>query len=123
MAALLGRWVVRCRSRQFSERLSFPPMNHFAKGAFHSRTFRQGFCQESSFASRDQNLSGCLIDSRYMRRYCARFLIRAFCANSFAGLKTRFSFKCDSMLRLSIFIDQFRLTIVWEPLNGKLRPF
>ena len=73
-------------------------MNHFANGAFHSRTFRHGFCQESSFASRDQNLSGRLIDSRYIRWYCARFLIRAFWAKFLAGLKTRFSFKCDSML-------------------------
>ena len=98
-------------------------MNHFANGAFHSRTLRHGFCQESSFASRDQNLSGRLIDSRYIRWYCARFLIRAFWAKFLAGLKTRFSFKCDSMLRLSIFIKQFRLAIVRQALNGKLRPF
>src|SRR5205823_9382641 len=72
---------------------------------------------------RDQNLSGRLIDSRYIRWYCARFLIRAFRANSFAGLKTRFSFKCDSMLRLSTFIEQFTLATVRWALNGKLRPF
>src|SRR5205823_4731510 len=124
IAALFRRWVVRCRSRQFSERLICPPMNHFANGAFHSKTFRHGFCQESSFASRDQNLSGCLIDSRYIRWYCARFLIFAFRANSFAGLKTRFSFKCDSMFRLSIFMRrEFRLAIVRWALNGKLRLF
>src|SRR5437762_125436 len=99
-------------------------MNHFANGAFHSKTFRHGFCQESSFASRDQNLSGCLIDSRYIRWYCARFLIFAFRANSFAGLKMRFSFKCDSMFRLSIFMRrEFRLAIVRWALNGKLRLF
>src|SRR5215469_9526034 len=104
IAALFRRLVVRCRSRQFSERLSFPPVNHFANGGFHSKTFRQRFCQISSFASRAQNLSGRLIDSRYIRRYWARFLMRAFCENSFVGLKSRFSLRYDSMFLLSIFI-------------------
>src|SRR5689334_12930804 len=103
IAALLRRGVVRCRSKQFSERFSFPPMNHFANGGFHSTTFRQRFRHTSSLASRAQNLSGELIDSRYIRRYCSSDLIRAFCANAFEGLKTRFSFKCDSILRLSVF--------------------
>src|SRR6267143_6682341 len=103
MAALLRRCPARCRSRQFSERLSFPPTNHFAKGAFNWRTFFHGARHVSSFASRVQNFTGCLIDSRYIRRYWSRLLIRAFAANSFAGLKTRFSIRCDSML-LSIFI-------------------
>jgi flavin-binding protein dodecin len=99
-------------------------MNHFANGAFHSKTFRHGFCQESSFASRDQNLSGCLIDSRYIRRYCARFLIFAFCANAFGGLKTRLSFKCDSMFRLSIFMcGEETLTSADKLLNPNFRAF
>src|SRR4030088_188889 len=68
MAAFLRRCPARCRSRQFSERLSFPPTNHFAKGAFHWRTFFHGARHLSSFASRVQNFTGCLIDSRYMRR-------------------------------------------------------
>src|SRR2546430_8452683 len=68
IAALLRRCVVRCRSKQFSDRFNFPPMNHFANGAFHSKTFRQRFCHKSSPASRAQNLSGFLIDSRYIRR-------------------------------------------------------
>ena len=51
---------------------SFPPTNHFANGAFHSRTFFQRFCQTSSLASRAQNFSGRLIDSRYIRRYCSK---------------------------------------------------
>src|SRR5205814_785205 len=76
---------------------------------------------KSSSASRAQNFSGRSIDSRYIRRYWARFLIGDFCANSFDGLKTRFSLRSDSMLvraglaALSIFItrrnaNQRRLT-------------
>src|ERR1019366_7475793 len=104
MAALFRRGPARCRSRQFSERLSLPPTNHFANGAFHSTTFFHGARQVSSRASLPKNLAGCLIDSRYMRRYCSSLLIRAFLANSFDGLKTRFSIKCDSMFVFSILI-------------------
>src|SRR3954467_2277662 len=104
IAALLRRCVERCRSRQFSEMFSFPPTNHFANGAFHSSTLLQRLRQVSSSASRAQNFCGCRIDSRCIRRYCSRLLIRAFCAKSFAGLKTRVSFKCDSMFFSSVFM-------------------
>src|SRR5215212_12224472 len=100
MAALFCRAVPRWRSRQFSETLSLPPTNHCANGSFHSRTFLKGACQVSSFASRAQNLSGFLIDSCQSDLYSARLPMRAFLANSFAGLKTRFSTRCDSMLLL-----------------------
>src|ERR1700720_1788006 len=97
MAALFRREPSRWRSRQFSERLSCPPTNHFANGAFQASTFFHGFRQISSFASRAQKVSGLRTDSRYIFRYSASDLIRAFFAKSFAGLKTRFSIKCDSM--------------------------
>src|SRR5206468_10416182 len=97
IAALFRRDPARCRSRQFSETFSFPPTNHFANGGFHSRTFPHGARQTNSFASRVQNLAGWRIDSRYIRRYLARLLIRALLLKSGAGLKTPFSTRCDSM--------------------------
>src|SRR4051794_32678177 len=97
MAALLRRGPCKCRSRQFSATLSFPPTNHLANGGFHSRTFSHGCCHMSSRASRAQNFSGARIDSRYIRRYCSRLPIRAFFANERAGLKTRVSFRWDSI--------------------------
>src|SRR5205823_12989483 len=97
MAALFRFGPDKWRSKQFSETFSLPPTNHFALGAFQSKTFFQRLDQTSWSASRPQNLSGRLIDCRYIRRYCARLLIRACWANFFGGLKTRFSTRCDSM--------------------------
>src|ERR1700761_4268521 len=100
MAALFLRGPARCWSRQFSETLSFPPTNHFANGSFHSKTFDHFLFQTSSAASRAQNLSGRLIDSSHILRYWASDWMRAFLENSLAGLKTRFSIRCDSILVL-----------------------
>src|SRR4051812_7108524 len=96
-AALFWRAVPRWRSRQFSETLSLPPMNHSAFGSCQSSTLVHFFCQSSSDASRAKNFSGFLIDSSYISRYCARLWMRAFLEKSFAGLKTRFSTRWDSM--------------------------
>src|SRR5256714_11800594 len=87
----------RCRSRQFSETFNFPPSNQRANGAFHFSTLFQRFVQTSSSASRAQNFAGRSIDSRCIRRYCRRLLIRERFAKSFDGLKTRFSIRCDSI--------------------------
>src|ERR1041384_8080607 len=58
MAALFLRQVATWRSRQFSERLSTPPRNHLAKGAFHSTTLSQRRDQRSVSAWRAQKPSG-----------------------------------------------------------------
>src|SRR6187402_3514128 len=100
IAALFCRAVPRCRSRQFSETFSFPPTNHFAYGSCQSSTFSHFLFQLRSEASRAQNLSGFLIDSSHSVRYCAMLEMRAFLEKSFAGLKTRFSIRWDSMLLL-----------------------
>src|SRR5690242_10719048 len=57
-AALLRRAVLMCRSTQFAEMLSCPPMNHFACGGFQSSTVVHGLYQRSSFACASQNASG-----------------------------------------------------------------
>src|SRR5438876_114488 len=106
IAALFLRGVSRCRSRQFSETLILPPMNHFANGSFQSSALLHFFCQTSSEASRAQNLSGRWIDSRYIALYLARLLMRADAAKSFPGLKRRFSTRCDSMFWLMKIADQ-----------------
>src|SRR5438046_9689961 len=62
---------LRCRSRQFSEMFSFPPTNHFAKGAFLYRTFFHLAIQTSSLASRAENFPGGLMDSRDIRLFHA----------------------------------------------------
>src|SRR6478672_1306679 len=58
MAALLRRGPRRCRSRQLTETLSFPPTNHFACGGFQSRTWLQGDIHSSDLAWSSQNRSG-----------------------------------------------------------------
>jgi hypothetical protein len=58
MAALFFRQVVTWRSRQFSERFRVPPLNHFAKGGFHSRTRSHLFDQRSVSACCAQKPSG-----------------------------------------------------------------
>src|SRR4051812_20497049 len=58
IATLFFVGPLRCRSRQFSDRLSFPPSNQRANGAFHFSTLFQRFVQTSSLASRAQNLAG-----------------------------------------------------------------
>src|SRR6476620_5660525 len=58
MAALFRRGLRRCRSRQLTETLSFPPTNHFACGGFQSRTWLQGDIHSSDLAWSSQNRSG-----------------------------------------------------------------
>src|SRR4051812_39787629 len=58
-AALFLRQVVKWRSWQLTEAFVFPPMNHFANGAFHSKVFFQGLDQQSRvLAWSAQNFSG-----------------------------------------------------------------
>src|SRR5688572_9994890 len=116
MAALLAVGVSRCLSRQLTLRLSFPPMNHFANGAFHWSTFVHGLNQTSScFAWRAQNFSGDRIDSLYITRYSAMDLIRAARANSFGGGKTRSSWRTDVMLTGLVLSIQMRGVSVRGP--------
>jgi hypothetical protein len=58
IAALFLRQVSTWRSRQLSAMLSLPPTNHFALGAFHSRTRSHFRDQRSSSACSAQKLSG-----------------------------------------------------------------
>src|SRR5450432_3539535 len=97
IAALFFDGPCRWRSRQFSATLSFPPMNHFANGAFHSSTRFHFLRQSSSRARPPQNFSGLRIDFFQSERYSSMLDTCAFFANSFAGLKTRFSTWCDSI--------------------------
>src|SRR5687767_13093145 len=91
-AALLAVGVFNQRSRQFTERLSCPPTNHFANGSFHCSTVFQGLNQTSSFfACFAQNFSGERIDWRYSFRYSASDLMCACFENPFEGLNTLFS--------------------------------
>src|SRR5205807_2612520 len=54
----------------------------------------------SSEASRAKNFSGFVTLSFHILRYCSMEEMRAFLANSRAGLKTRFSTRWDSMALL-----------------------
>src|ERR1051325_6558483 len=58
IAALLPRPFERCRSMQLYDAFSLPPINHFAHGVSHSRTFFQGLNHSSSFAACAQNPFG-----------------------------------------------------------------
>src|SRR5262252_1630545 len=87
-AALLRRGPSRCRSRQLTEMLSFPPTNHFAFGGFQSRTFFHGLNHESSRANPAQDFS----ESRAALAEVALAATVARRANAFGGRKDRFSF-------------------------------
>src|SRR5205085_1140897 len=77
--------------------LVLPPTNHLAFGAFHSSTLSHFLNQCSSSAALPQNCSGLSIDSRYMRSYSARLLIRACAANDGGGGNSRCSCRTESM--------------------------
>src|SRR5262249_27981911 len=77
-------------SRQLCAALRFSPINHLALGAFHWSTLLNGLNQtNSSFAIRPQNLSGDLMDSAYILRYCAMDLTWALWENSLDGGNVR----------------------------------
>ena len=57
IAALFARAPRAWRSTQFTEALSSPSENHFARGGFHSSTFVNGFDHSSSRAHSAQKAS------------------------------------------------------------------
>src|SRR5207244_9875835 len=97
MAALFLRQVSTCRSRQFSDRLRVPPVNHFAKGGVHSNTRSHLFDQRSVSACSAQKPSGSLRLRAYSSRYSARLRTCAAWAKAGGGGKTRASFSAVSM--------------------------
>src|SRR3990170_8461875 len=58
MAALFFVSEPMCRSRQFAEAFSSPPVNQRAKGGFHSSTLSHRLCQTRFPACSPQNFSG-----------------------------------------------------------------
>src|SRR6185436_18293760 len=81
MAALFLRGPSTCRSRQLSERLSLPPINHFAYGSFQSSVFFHGFIHRSCLACFSQNRT----ESRAASLETDGDLTRAFFTKSFGG--------------------------------------
>src|SRR5688572_1422196 len=107
MAALFFRQVERCRSTQLAEIFSLPPINHLAKGGFHSNVFFHGLSQSNnSLAWALQNFSGFLTESRYIFSYCAGLFMWAPFEKAGEGLKIRFSLRMDV-------ISDMRLIISW----------
>src|SRR5882762_6386406 len=98
IAALLRNGPFRCRSRQFTLALSFPPTNHSANGGFQTQTFFHGRNQvSSSLAALPQNLSGFFSEALCSFLYFLKVPMRAALAKPAEGLKTRFSFNIESM--------------------------
>src|SRR5688500_5756946 len=92
-AAFCRRGPCTWRSRQFTEALSLPPMNHLAKGGFQSSAFVHGLIQDSSFACFSQKRTGLRLASA-----CSEpSLTRAFLTKSLDGGNFRPSLSSASM--------------------------
>src|SRR5262245_15239885 len=105
MAALFFRQVVRCRSRQLSLTLIFPPRNHFACGSFHSSTLVHGWNQCSAFACSPQKPSGSSFARCQSFSYSAMLLTWAWAENSFDGGNSRVSLRTLVMFGVAAGVD------------------
>src|ERR1043165_8755197 len=92
-AALFRRQELMWRSTQFTETLSFPPMNHLACGGFHSRTLFHFLNHSSCEACSAQKLSG----SRSARWRKPSSETRAAALKSAEGANFRFSLRSASI--------------------------
>src|SRR5688572_23891464 len=96
IAALVLRPSFRCRSTQLTDALSWPPMNHFAFGAFHSSSFVQGVAQSIPLDISAQNASGSFFAWSY-----SSCLAAAFAANSAGGGNLRVSVSSAEIIPLA----------------------